>query len=127
MVNVVNPINQTAQILPRNFNDASVIQLMLMRKMEYKTPYLFETIRPKKVYEAAKYLANSELYKEEGIMLSENCWDIDANFCPVISQTITKDASKVVGEDSKRIKVLLCASTGVASFNIGGYTLHQAF
>lgn len=49
VINVINPINETATILPRNFDDASVVQLMLMRKMEYKNPYMFETIRPKKV------------------------------------------------------------------------------
>lgn len=72
VVNIINPVNETASILPRQFDDASVVQVMLMRKMEYKTPYLFETIRPKKVYDAARYLANSDLYKQDGITLSDN-------------------------------------------------------
>lgn len=71
VINIMNPINETASILPRSFNEASVIQLMLMRKMEYKNPYMFETIRPKKVYDAARYLANTDLYKDEGIVLSD--------------------------------------------------------
>lgn len=71
VINVVNPINETATVLPRNFNDASVIQLMLMRKMAYKQPYIFETIRPQKVYNAARYLAKQELYEMEGIVLSD--------------------------------------------------------
>lgn len=71
VVNVVNPINETARILPRRLDETEVIPLMLMRKMEYKNPYLFETIRPKKVYDAARFLASTELYKEENIVLSE--------------------------------------------------------
>lgn len=72
VINVINPINETANILPRRFNETSVIQLMLMRKMEYRTPYLYETVRPKKIYDAAKYLSKTVLYQEEGIVLSED-------------------------------------------------------
>ncbi|XP_021964938.1 uncharacterized protein LOC110860191 [Folsomia candida] len=72
VINVINPINETARILPRRFEDASVIQLMLMRKMEYNNPYLFESIRPKVVYDVAKYVATTELYLEENIVLSDD-------------------------------------------------------
>src|SRR5207237_2834423 len=43
-----------------------------MKKLEYNNPYLAETIRPKKVFEAAKYLSNKDLYKKEGIVLSDD-------------------------------------------------------
>lgn len=44
-----------------------------------------------------------------------------------VCQTLMRNAVQVPGKDPTRIKVLLCASTGVAAFNIGGCTLHQAF
>lgn len=44
-----------------------------------------------------------------------------------ISQTIMLNAMQVAGKDPSRLKVLLCASTGVAAYNIQGYTNHQAF
>jgi hypothetical protein len=33
---------------------------------------MYEVIRPSKVFDAAKYLANTDLYKAEGVMLSED-------------------------------------------------------
>jgi len=71
VINIVNPVNKTASILPRNFDDDSILQVMMMRKMEYKTAYCFETVRPKKVYEAAQYLSKTQLHQDEGIVLSD--------------------------------------------------------
>ena len=73
-----------------------------MRKMQYKQPYLYETIRPekvicicwiflstkinainqfiyysKKVYEACKYLITTPVYQEEGIVLSDESKNIN--------------------------------------------------
>lgn len=94
VVNVVNPINETVNILPRQFNEASVIQLMLMRRMEYKSPYLYETVRPKKIYDAARYLAQTSLYQEEGIVLSED-W---------LSRMGTEDVQFIVEEQQEDLR-----------------------
>ena len=47
-----------------------------MRKSEYKNPYMFDTIRPAYVYRALKYLLDQELFKEQGILLSQK-WEIN--------------------------------------------------
>jgi hypothetical protein len=70
VVNIMNDLDICAKALPRQISDTGTIQVMLMRKMVYRSPYMFETIRPKAVYEAAQYLATTELYRKEGIILS---------------------------------------------------------
>ena len=72
VVNIENDLDACARPLPRRFNETATLQVMLMRKMKYKAPYIFETDRPKIVAEAAKYLCDTELYKVEGIRFSEN-------------------------------------------------------
>jgi hypothetical protein len=56
VVNVPIKLDKTVSILPREFNDTKIIQLKLMRRMAYKKPYLYETIRPNVVLEALEYL-----------------------------------------------------------------------
>jgi hypothetical protein len=72
VVNVENDLDRCAQALPRTFDDSSTIQVQLMRMMKYKVPYMYETIRPHKVYKAAKYLVDTELYAQENVGLSED-------------------------------------------------------
>jgi len=50
----------------------STIQVKLMRKMIYKKPYMFKTVRPFKVLKAAQYSVQQEGYIEEGISLSSD-------------------------------------------------------
>ncbi|XP_038064734.1 uncharacterized protein LOC119735105 [Patiria miniata] len=63
-----NPDYRTA--LPRSFQDTETIQLKLMRRLKYKTPYHYETVRPKKIFDAAEWLVkNSPIYQDENIQL----------------------------------------------------------
>ena len=55
-VNVPIDVHQTVLKLPRTFDQCQTIQLQLFRKMSYKRPYIYETIRPEKVLTAARYL-----------------------------------------------------------------------
>jgi hypothetical protein len=71
VVNVENDIDYCASVIPLKFDETSTVQVQFMRKMEYKAPYMYEIIRPKKVYTAAKYLINTELYKAENVLLSD--------------------------------------------------------
>src|ERR1700709_161898 len=75
VVNVENDLDICAQVLPRKFNETSTVQVQLMRRMQYKSPYMYETIRPQKVYRAAQYLLNTELYEAEDVVLSED-WSL---------------------------------------------------
>jgi len=46
VVNVENDLDICASVLPRSFDQTSTVQVKLMRKMDHKTPYMYETIRP---------------------------------------------------------------------------------
>lgn len=72
VVNVENELDICAQVLPRKFDETSTIQVQLMRRMRYISPYMYETIRPHKVFEAAKYLVETELYKAENVVLCDD-------------------------------------------------------
>ncbi len=80
------------QVLPRQFDESSTVQVMLMRKLCYKRPFMYETIRPLKVYQAAKYLAGTDLYKVEGVVLSNDWVDGTLETCDF-----------VVNDDDKRL------------------------
>jgi hypothetical protein len=72
VVNVENNLDVVASVLPRQFDDTDTIQVKLMRRMQYHIPYMYETIRPMKVYNAAKYLVTQELYMDENVVLSDD-------------------------------------------------------
>lgn len=72
VVNVENDLDICAQVLPRKFDETSTIQVQLMRRMKYKSPYMHETIRPQKVFEAAQYLVHTDLYKAENVELCDD-------------------------------------------------------
>ena len=72
VINVENNLDICAQVLPRRFDETSTIQVKLMRRMRYKTPYMHEIIRPFKVYKAAQYLVKTPLYIAEDIVLSDD-------------------------------------------------------
>ena len=63
-------VDTNVSVLPRSFSDTHTIQLKLMRQMKNKNAFMYETIRPKVVHTAVKYLVEQELYKDEGIVIS---------------------------------------------------------
>jgi hypothetical protein len=72
VVNVENDLDVCAEVLPRTFNQTSTVQVQLMRRMKYRSPYMYETIRPYKVYNAAKCLMSTELYISQNVAFSED-------------------------------------------------------
>ncbi|CAF1941174.1 unnamed protein product [Rotaria magnacalcarata] len=72
LVNVPMNVDTNVSILPRSFSDTHTIQLKLMRQMKNKNAFMYETIRPKIVHTAVKYLVEQELYKDEGIVISHD-------------------------------------------------------
>jgi len=76
VVNVPADVNLTVNSLPRSLSDTQAIPIKLKRRLSYKHHYKFQNVRPKKVLEAAKYLAKtSELFKSEGITVNDNWID----------------------------------------------------
>ena len=72
VANVPIDIKPLVNSLPRTLDESQVVPLKLKRKMTLKTNEYFENVRPKKVVDAAQYLVNTELYKEDGIVLDDN-------------------------------------------------------
>ena len=72
VVNVPIDVDKTVNQLPRTFLQSQTIQLQLFRKLSFLKPYLYETIRPNVVLEAARYLSTTELFKLEKVVVSED-------------------------------------------------------
>ena len=72
IVNVPIEIENSVDMLPREFDRTSTIQLAFKRRIRYKGSFMKEWVRPHRIYEAARYLVNRPLYLEEGIGLAVN-------------------------------------------------------
>ncbi|KAL7291629.1 hypothetical protein TKK_0014667 [Trichogramma kaykai] len=72
VVNINTDINEMVQVLPRKFDDLSVIQIKLKRHIEHISDYMYETIKPSKVCKALKYLRDTPLYLEHKIHIDNN-------------------------------------------------------
>jgi hypothetical protein len=94
VVNVPVSVDEMVQILPRTISETKVIQVKLRQRMQYKNPYIFESIRPKKIYMAAKYLISQHLYKSKGITLSTH-WNCPNKFKSEINEKNIENAEKV--------------------------------
>jgi PIF1-like helicase/Helitron helicase-like domain at N-terminus/UvrD-like helicase C-terminal domain len=70
VVNVMVNVDSSVSILPRSFDETHTVQLKLKRMMRHTSDYMYEVIRPQKVYLAAKYLVAQELYRNEEVTLS---------------------------------------------------------
>ena len=72
VVNIPTNVNTTVSVLPRKQDDTATIALKLKRKLKYKHHYDYETVRPNKIIDAVNWLvANSDLYKQEGININK--------------------------------------------------------
>ncbi|KAK3924522.1 Elongation factor Ts [Frankliniella fusca] len=67
----------SVSILPRNLSESETILIKLQRRMEDKVPYSYDLIRPERVYKAAEFLVQTEIYKKHNITLNTN-WLHDA-------------------------------------------------
>jgi hypothetical protein len=72
VVHIENDLNLSVAVLPRTEDQSAVIPVGLVRHLDQQRPYLFQEIRPAKVYEAARYLITTPIYREEGAVLSDD-------------------------------------------------------
>ena len=63
VVNVPVDIQDSVACLPRQVSHSNVIAVQLKRKMAYKSYYLFESVRPKMVWDALHDLKDKTLYR----------------------------------------------------------------
>ena len=94
VVNVPIDIDKTVNQLPRTFLQSQTIQLQLFRKLSFSKPYLYETIRPNVVLEAARYLSNTELFKLEKVVVS-------VDWVNTVSRTGTINVNFIVNPNDK--------------------------
>ena len=59
VINVPADVNSTVNVLPRPVNESQTIPIKLKRRLSYKHYYQFQSIRPSKVLEAAKYFVRT--------------------------------------------------------------------
>jgi len=72
VINVPADVNSTVNVLPRPVNESQTIPIKLKRRLSYKHYYQFQSIRPSKVLEAARYLVQtSKLFQNEGVQVAE--------------------------------------------------------
>ena len=69
LINVSMNADKNVSILPRTFSETQTVQLKLMRQMKNKNAFMYETIRPKVVHTAVKYLVEKELFIEMKVLL----------------------------------------------------------
>lgn len=71
IVNIQVDVGEMMKCLPRLPEEAQVIQIVLKRKMEYKSSYMAEAIIVNDVKNSWEFLENSTLYKRYGIKENE--------------------------------------------------------
>ncbi|XP_065370889.1 uncharacterized protein LOC135963037 [Calliphora vicina] len=95
VVNVPIHLDKTVDVLPRNFDETEVIQVHLKRRLEYNHSFMTETIRPRKIIEAARYLVNTELYRKHNISISDDWIDNVGQNEEVLFISNTEDRSVI--------------------------------
>ncbi|KAK3929634.1 Secretory phospholipase A2 receptor, partial [Frankliniella fusca] len=106
-VNVPTELNDTVNVLPRNLSESETIIVKLQRRMEDKIPYIYEVIRPHKVYQAAEYLTKTEVYIKHNITLDPQWLENTNKQCDIINiQNYDDNVSpEIAGE--KNYEILL--------------------
>ena len=72
VVNVPIDLPTTVEYLPRSLDDCNTIQIKFKRMLSHKTDYLFERIRPARVWNAVNFLCQQPLFKEHNIVMDVN-------------------------------------------------------
>ena len=99
-VNVPADVNKTVLKLPRSEDENDCIPIKLKRKLSYKHHVDFRNIRPNKVLTAVNWLVrNSQLYKEEGVVLNE-AWFCDAKIDTNDDITNENDSEDKIDNDT---------------------------
>ena len=71
IVNIHTEINEMIKILPRKFDEMSVIQIKFKRHIDHTSDYMNGTIKPAKVCRALEYLLDTPLYKKNNITINK--------------------------------------------------------
>ena len=72
ILNIQTDINEMIQVLPRNFDEMTIVQIKLKRHIKHQTDYMFETIKPSKICKALEFLIHTPLYVRHDIKVNNN-------------------------------------------------------
>lgn len=72
IVNVPANVATIQTHLPRRWNDAETMTVVLKRKLEFKHDVMSAPVRPMRIMAAIRYLAEKPLFKEKGITIVED-------------------------------------------------------
>jgi len=67
--------------IPHTWEDTRTVFIKFKRRMRYKRGFLEDTVNPTRVFEAAKFLQTTDLFKQFGIKLDKE-WKIKSNDAP---------------------------------------------
>lgn len=74
-INIHMNVPDVVNILPRQFNDTSIIQIKLKRHLKFRKAYMFETVSIKRLYTALNILKDTELYKDMNIKIDKTIFE----------------------------------------------------
>ncbi|KAL7304454.1 hypothetical protein TKK_0003249 [Trichogramma kaykai] len=98
VVNIVTDVNEMINVLPRRFNELSVVQIKLKRHIEHQSNYMFETIKPSNICKALKFLKDTPFYKENNIQINntffENYENNDKNINFIVDEQDLENSKK---------------------------------
>ena len=99
VINVESKADSTIDRLPRTLDDTFVVPVQLKRKKIYKHSYIFENIRPSKIWQAAKYLVNNSVLQEN--LLLNYDWMSQNNVEE--QENVTEEHSDMINDLDNRI------------------------
>ena len=67
-------VPEMVTVLPRNFDQLSVVQIKLKRHVDHLSDYMFEIVSPSLIMNALDYLENQQIYKDHGIKINRNAF-----------------------------------------------------
>ena len=74
VINIDIEVPEMVTVLPRKFDQLSVVQIKLKRHVDHLSDYMFETVSPSRIMNALDYLENQQIYKDHGIKINRNAF-----------------------------------------------------
>ena len=119
--NVVNVPCNVAPIvtsLPRLLSDSATIPIKFKRKLQYKSDYQFQNVRPNKVIHASKWLLDhSQLFQSQGLHFN-NQWEDKV-------QVEDDKWKEVIDEQQEQIRDMPQVQPGNSSHEQSGHSGHE--
>ncbi|GIY66733.1 ATP-dependent DNA helicase [Caerostris darwini] len=67
VTSVPNDLHKSVNCVPRNVNDSATIYVKLKKRLSFKSHFMYQCVKPNRVYNAALYLMNKPLYQSQNV------------------------------------------------------------